>query len=75
VSDVLQKTTVSMQETGVEAAAAAAVIVSAGLAITTPPPSVTMNVNRPYLVAIVDLPTGAILFLGHIVDPSDAGSP
>jgi serine protease inhibitor len=34
-----------------------------------------MIVNRPYLVAIVDLPTGAILSLGHVGDPTDIGSP
>jgi serine protease inhibitor len=40
-----------------------------------PPMQVTMAVNRPYLVALVDNPTGAILMLGQIVDPTDAGSP
>jgi len=28
-----------------------------------------------YLVALVDGPTGAILMLGHVTDPTDAGSP
>jgi serpin B len=74
ISDVLQKAMVAMQETGVEAAAATAVIVSGASAVTTPPPSVTMTVNKPYLVSIVDVPTGAVLFLGHIEDPSDTGS-
>ncbi len=77
VSDVLQKAMVSMQETGVEAAAATAVIL-AGLSIADPDPPpqpVSMVVNRPYLLAVVDNPTGAILMLGHIVDPTDAGSP
>ncbi|MEO8906066.1 MAG: serpin family protein [Polyangiaceae bacterium] len=76
VSDVLQKAMVSMQETGAEAAAATAVVVGAGSA-QLPPPSpdpVPMIVNRPYLVAIVDNPTGALLMLGHIQDPSVAGS-
>jgi len=27
------------------------------------------------VVAIVDEPTGAILFLGHIADPTEKGSP
>ena len=75
VSDVLQKAMISMQETGAEAAAATAVVVAAGLAIAIDPPVVVpMNVNRPYLVAIVDNPTGAVLMLGHIQDPTDAGS-
>jgi serpin B len=67
VYDVLQKATIAMQETGVEAAAATAVIFSPTAAET---PIATMSVNRPYLVAIVDVPTGAILFLGHIDDPT-----
>jgi len=72
VSDVLQKATIAMQETGVEAAAATAVI---GRDAVVPPPPVPMTVDRPYLVAIVDVPTGAILFLGHIEDPTDSGGP
>jgi serpin B len=74
VGDVLQKAMISMQEEGVEAAAATAVALvgSAGIVPTTPVP---MNVNRPYLVAIIDNLTGTLLMLGHIQDPSDAGSP
>ena len=78
VDDVLQKTTISMQETGIEAAAATAVVVeSVGSAGTggPPPVPVTMVVNRPYLISIVDVPTQAVLLLGHIADPTDAGSP
>ena len=72
VGDVLQKTKIGMMETGVEAAAATAVIVQAtGASSGGPPPTpVPMVVNRPFLTAIVDVPTGAILFLGHIEDPS-----
>jgi serpin B len=73
VSDVLQKTMLAMQENGVEAAAATAVIVGFGSA--EPQQPVPMVVNRPYVVAIVDGPTGALLFLGHITDPTDAGTP
>jgi serine protease inhibitor len=32
-------------------------------------------VNRPFLLSIVDQATGAILFIGHITDPTDNGSP
>jgi serpin B len=74
VHDVLQKTMVAMEETGVEAAAATAVVSSTGSSSGNPTP-VMMAVDRPYLLAIVDVPTGAILFLGHIGDPTDAGSP
>jgi serpin B len=73
VSDVLQKAMVAMQETGVEAAAATAVIIDGASAV--PPTPTPMIVDRPFVMAIVDVPTGAILFLGHIEDPTDAGSP
>ncbi len=75
IADVLQKAMISMQETGVEAAAASAVVVSGNLAVVSPPLVVEMNVNRPYLVAIVDAPTGAVLMLGQVQDPTDAGGP
>jgi len=73
ISDVVQKTMIAMQETGVEAAAATAVMMQASSGEVLPTASVI--VNRPYLIAIVDVPTGAILFLGHIEDPTDVGSP
>jgi serpin B len=72
VGDVLQKAMVAMEETGVEAAAATAVIV-AGSSVSEPTP-VPMVLNRPFVLAIVDVPTGALLFLGHVEDPTDAGS-
>ena len=76
VGDVLQKAMISMAETGVEAAAATAVILSTGSAEPEPAPTpVPMVVNRPYLAALVDGPTGAILMLGQVTDPTDAGSP
>jgi len=74
LSDVLQKAMIAMQEIGVEAAAATAVNVVATSGQVNPPTPVPMIVNRPYVVAIVDT-TGAVLFLGHIVDPTDPGSP
>ncbi len=77
IKDVLQKAMLGMEETGVEAAAATAVIVGATRSVVgpTPPPPIPMVVNRPFVVSIVDVPTGAVLFLGHITDPTDMGSP
>jgi serpin B len=77
VSHVVQKAMISMQETGVEAAAATAVLISGTSSSPdpNPPVPVPMVVNRPYLLALVDKPTGAILMLGQIVDPTDAGTP
>jgi serpin B len=75
ISDVLQKAMIAMEETGVEAAAATAVIESGSSGGGPVPTTTRMDVNRPYLIAIVDVPTGAILFLGHIEDPTDQGGP
>lgn len=75
IENVLQKAMVAMQETGVEAAAATAVIVGSLTSAEMPPTPIPMVVDRPFLIAIVDAPTGAILFAGHIKDPTDAGSP
>jgi serpin B len=71
-SDVVQKSTLALQETGVEAAAATAVFEDAAVA-EAPPPQVLLN--RPFVLSIIDSTTGAILFLGHIADPTDQGGP
>jgi serpin B len=74
IGDVLQKATIAMQETGVEAAAATAVVVSGAQVGTSDPPTpVPMIVNHPYVISIVDSATGALLFTGHVVDPTQAG--
>jgi serpin B len=57
-----------VDESGTEAAAATAVVFRATSA--GPGDPVTMTVDRPFLFALRDLPTGAILFLGRVVDPS-----
>ncbi len=74
VHDVLQKATLAVQEGGVEAAAATAVIVDEDAGVALPPPNlVQMDVSRPYVISLVDVPTGAILFLGHVEDPTQSG--
>jgi serpin B len=75
ITDVLQKTMVALEETGVEAAAATAIVFGATGAPANPPPPVTMTVNRPFVISIVDATTQAVLFLGHIADPTEATSP
>jgi len=68
ISDALHKTYLSVDEQGTEAAAATAVIMGITSA---PPPSepFQMTVDRPFLLAIADKPTGVILFLGSISNP------
>jgi serpin B len=77
ILDVIEKATMTVRETGIEAAASTAVIAggdAGALLDAGPPPApIPMNANKPYVIAIVDNPTGAILFLGHIADPTDAG--
>jgi len=76
ISDVLQKAMVAVQENGVEAAAATAVILDGASGSTgSGPVPVPVVVNRPFVLSIVDVPTGAVLFVGHIVDPTNLGSP
>lgn len=65
IQDVLHKGFVAIDERGTEAAAATAVIIGD----TSVPEHATLAVDRPFLFAIRDRPTGAVLFLGRVVDP------
>ena len=67
ISDVFHKAWVSVDEAGTEAAAATAVIVSL---VAYPAPPVVLTINRPFLFVIRDVPTGTILFLGRVVNPT-----
>ena len=64
VSEVLHKTFVEVNEEGTEAAAATSV----GISLVSLPPGV--YATRPFLVAIRERSSGAILFVGRIEDPS-----
>ena len=64
IDSVLHKTRLKIDEKGTEAAAATMV----GMAGCMPNPN-RFICDRPYLVAIVDEPSGALLFLGEIEDP------
>ncbi len=75
IGDIFHKAMMAVDENGVEAAAATAVAMFGGSGGNpNPPQPVVMNVNKPFAVAIVDEPTGSVLFLGHITDPNDKGS-
>jgi serpin B len=65
ITGVLHKGFVGIDEAGTEAAAATAVVVGT----TSVPEPHTLVVDRPFLFAIRDRPTGAILFVGRVVDP------
>jgi serpin B len=66
ISDVMHKAFVAVDEAGTEAAAATAVIV--GLTAV-PEPLVEVTVDRPFIFLIRDIETGAILFVGRVLNP------
>ena len=70
ISAVVHQANISVDEKGTEAAAATAVAMAA---TAMPADSVTLRVDRPFLFAVRDLPTGAILFLGQVTDPGAGG--
>jgi serpin B len=58
---------IDVDEKGTEAAAATAVVMRATSA---PAEPVSLRVDRLLLFGLRDLPTGAVLFLGRVSDPS-----
>jgi serpin B len=67
ISDVVHKAFVAVDEAGTEAAAATAVVMELKAAMPEEPIEVT--VDRPFLFFIRDIETGAILFVGRVLDP------
>ncbi|MDA0336515.1 MAG: serpin family protein, partial [bacterium] len=65
LQDVVHKAFVSVDEAGTEAAAATGVVAG----VTSAPQPATLDVDRPFLFLIRDRETGAVLFLGRVVDP------
>jgi serpin B len=66
LSDAFHKAFIAVDEKGTEAAAATAVLaVPASM-----PVGVDMQINRPFLFFIRDIPSGTVLFMGRVVDPS-----
>jgi len=66
---VLQRGYIDVNEKGTEAAAITEVLCCLG-EVAPPPPPFRMIVNRPFVFAICDEWTGAIVFLGVVVDPA-----
>jgi serpin B len=67
IQDVLHKAFVAVDEEGTEAAAATAVIVGETAA---PGEPKRFEANRPFLFLIRDRVTGALLFVGRVLDPT-----
>ena len=70
ISHVQHKTFVEVSEEGTEAAAVTDVGVGVTSAPAQPKETFELIANRPFVYAIVDKQTGAILFLGVMGDPS-----
>jgi serpin B len=70
LSSVFHKAFVDVNEEGTEAAAAtAAEMIASGL-YSRPPPVPIFRADHPFLFAICDGKTGAIIFLGRMLDPT-----
>lgn len=65
LDEVIHKAFIAVDEQGTEAAAATAVIIGYKMM----PQFKTVRVDRPFIFLIRDRKTGAILFLGRVLDP------
>ena len=66
IDEVIHKAFVSVDEAGTEAAAATAVIMKL---TAVPAEPITVTVNRSFIFLIRDIETGAILFIGRVLNP------
>ena len=64
VQDVLHQAYIAVGEKGTEAAAATGVLMGGGV------PPISITANRPFFYFLRDEPTGAILFMGRVMDPT-----
>ncbi|MGD2178110.1 MAG: serpin family protein [Anaerolineae bacterium] len=67
IADVVHKAFVSVDEEGTEAAAATAVVM---VESAMPGQPVEVTIDHPFIFLIRDIETGAVLFVGRVVDPS-----
>ena len=67
IDEAYHKGFIAVDENGTEAAAATAVVM--GRAGAMPAKPVKLDVDRPFMFLIRDTSTGAILFMGRVVDP------
>jgi serpin B len=68
LDEALHETWLSIDETGIEAAAATVLVILPASAPPEPPVAVTLD--RPFLFRIIDEVSGATLFVGRIMDPT-----
>jgi serine protease inhibitor len=69
ISKVVHQANIDVDERGVEAAAATAVGMATGGG-PSPLKRITLRLDRPFFFVLRDVETGAILFMGRVVDPT-----
>ena len=67
ISDVIHKAFVAVDEKGTEAAAATGAFAQITSAL---PENITLTIDRPFIFIIRDKPSGQILFIGRVLDPT-----
>jgi serine protease inhibitor len=65
-TSLIHRAVVEVTEEGTEAAAASAVV---GVRSISPTPRTTFAADHPFFFAIIDKPTGTVIFEGYIADP------
>lgn len=70
ISDVFQQVRVQVDEEGTRAAAVTEVMMAMSAGVDDGPQPIEFTVDRPFLFALVDRPTGVVLFAGAVVDPT-----
>jgi serpin B len=65
ISDVVHKAAIAVDEKGAEASAGSAVIIGPGNM-----PTEILSFDRPFYFAIRDVQTGALVFLGRVMNPT-----
>lgn len=67
IGAVFHKAFIAVDEKGTEAAAATAILMPAAAAVA---PGITLTIDRPFFFFIRDIPTGTVLFMGRVLDPT-----
>ncbi|HEX9093677.1 MAG TPA: serpin family protein, partial [Coriobacteriia bacterium] len=74
IENVIHQANIDVDELGTEAAAATAVgMDTAGCGGPGPARQITLRLDHPFLFTIRDIETGAVLFMGRVIDPTLGG--
>jgi len=73
ISDVIHQAFIDVNEEGTEAAAATAVVMKLAAAPANPKPVPVFRADHPFIFIIRDDESGAILFMGRVVNPAGSG--